>query len=156
MVRLPRASRSSARPARRRGPVFPHPKCAERPRSVACRGTWQRRPRWFWPSRRLRRRRPRTCVEIKFRAPHHRREAVTASARFWAIDSPHQIDSKLLFCPAEGSPSRFDEKPRDAVYGMPVSRISPVLWAFRSSKNSTSDTPTSPRGWPRSWCARQE
>ena len=63
--------------------------------------------------------------------PRHRRDAVIASARVWAIDSPSRIDSKLLFCPAEGSPSRFDEKPRDAVYGMPVSRISPVLWASR-------------------------
>ena len=25
-------------------------------------------------------------------------------ARVWTIDSHHQIDSKLLFCPAEGSP----------------------------------------------------
>ena len=65
-------------------------------------------------------------------APSHRRDvvAVTASARVWAIDSPLWNDS-LLFCPAEGSPSRCDEKLRDAVYGMPVSRISPVLWASR-------------------------
>ena len=27
-----------------------------------------------------------------------------STARVWTIDSHHQIDSKLLFCPAEGSP----------------------------------------------------
>jgi hypothetical protein len=54
--------------------------------------------------------------------PRHRRDAVTGSP-LW--------NDSLLFCPAEGSPSRCDEKLRDAVYGMPVSRISPVLWASR-------------------------
>ena len=56
------------------------------------------------------------------RLARHRRDAVTGSP-LW--------NDSLLFCPAEGSPSRCDEKLRDAVYGMPVSRISPVLWASR-------------------------
>ena len=29
---------------------------------------------------------------------------LASTARVWTIDSHHQIDSKLLFCPAEGSP----------------------------------------------------